>query len=417
MKRAGRFHGLRSLGLAAIAACWPPLGLNVRNRVVEANQATAARGLVQQIVNADTAKVPDIIRAIKTSDRRWTDPELRQIVAEAAENSKEKLHASLALLPVEPGQVEYLYHRLLIANPHELPVIRKALDGHQEELVERLWAVLENTQASPDQRFGAACALAGYVPAGNEERWLSASRFITERLLAPVIKNPSDYAPLLETLRPIRERLLASLSAIFRDEQRPETERSFATNILTDYASDQPAVLADLLMDAGPKAYSAFFPIVRGRQAETVPFSRPRSARKATCTMERSAARCIMAGARYGSRKAGSNRPAGSSPTGSRSARPCCWASSSRLPKSCERRAIARSGSGPMPTAGGPGRRRVEQGRPQAWQDRSRPDPRRKSVRTDRTEPQTKDSSRGCRRICRDGVRWQAGRSLRHRLG
>jgi len=153
MKRAGRFHGLRALGLAVTAALLAAAGLNVRNRVVEANQANAARGLVQQIVNADTARAPDIIRTIKTSDRRWTDPELRQVIAGASENSKEKLHASLALLPVEPGQAEYLYRRLLTADPHELPVIRKALDGHQKELMERLWAVLENTQASPDERF------------------------------------------------------------------------------------------------------------------------------------------------------------------------------------------------------------------------------------------------------------------------
>jgi len=281
MKRSGRLHGLRSLGLATMAALLAVVGLNIRNRVVEANQATAARGLVQQIVSADTAKVPDIIRAIRTSDRRWTDPELRQIGAEASENSREKLHASLALLPAEPGQAEYLYRRLLNANPSELPVIRKALDGHRAELVERLWAVLEETQASPDQRFCAACALAGYMPEVTEERWLSASGFITERLLASVIKNPSDYAPLMETLRPIRKRLLASLSATLRDQQRPETERSFATNILTGYASDQPAVLADLLMDAGPKAYSAFFPIAQGWEAETVPLFQAEIGKKA----------------------------------------------------------------------------------------------------------------------------------------
>ena len=82
MARAGRFHGLRALGLAAAAVVLAAAGLNIRNRVVEANQATAARGLVRQIVSADTAKVPDIIRVIKPSDRRWTDPELRQIGAE-----------------------------------------------------------------------------------------------------------------------------------------------------------------------------------------------------------------------------------------------------------------------------------------------------------------------------------------------
>ena len=282
MKRAARFHGLRSLGLAGITALLAALGVIVRNRVVEVNQATAARGLVQQIESADTAKVPDIIRSVKSGDRRWTDPELRQIIAEAGENSKEKLHASLALLPVEPGQAQYLYYRLLTANPHELPVIRNALDGHQDDLMEKLWAVLENAQASPDRRFAAACALAGYTPGGDQERWVSASRFITERLLALVIKNPSDYAPLLEALRPIRGRLLASLCATVRDEHRPETDRSFATNILTDYASDHPVLLADLLMDAGPSAYSVFFPVVRARQADALPLFRAEIAKEAT---------------------------------------------------------------------------------------------------------------------------------------
>jgi len=282
MRRAGRFHGLRSLGLAAMAGLLAAVGLNIRNRVVDANQAAAARGLVQQIVSADTAKVAEIIRAIKKSDRRWTDPELRRIGAEASENSAEKLHASLALLPVEPGHAEYLYRRLLNANPSELPVIRKALDGHQAELVERLWAVLEDTHSSPDQRFRAACALAGCVPGATDERWSSASSFITAKLLESVSKNPSDYAPLLETLRPIRERLLASMSATVREEQRPETERSFATNILTDYARDQPAVLADLLMDSGSKAYSALFPIVQDQEAKTVPFFQAEIGKKAT---------------------------------------------------------------------------------------------------------------------------------------
>jgi serine/threonine protein kinase len=271
MKRAGRFHGLRALGLAGLAALLAVAGLYAQNRVALANQATAARGLVRQIVNADTAKVPDLILAIKTTDRRWTDPDLRQIIAEAADNSKEKLHAGLALLPVDPGQAEFLYHRLLSADPHELPVIRKALDGHQAVLVERLWTVLENAQDTPDRRFCAACALARYAAGASEKRWSSVSGFITERLLASVIKNPSDYALLLETLRPIRLRLLEPLSAAFRGKQRAEIERSFATSILVDYASDQPAVLADLLMDADRKAYPVLFAAAQSRQAETLP--------------------------------------------------------------------------------------------------------------------------------------------------
>ena len=83
MQRAGRLYGLRSLGLGAVAALLAVVGLNIRSRVNDSNQATAARGLARQIINADTARVPDIIRTIKPSDRRWTDPELRQLAADA----------------------------------------------------------------------------------------------------------------------------------------------------------------------------------------------------------------------------------------------------------------------------------------------------------------------------------------------
>jgi formylglycine-generating enzyme required for sulfatase activity len=282
MKRAGRSHGLRSLALATVAALLAAAGLHLRNRFVEANQAIVATGVVRQIVSADTANVPNIIRAIKPSDRRWTDPELRQLVAIAPENSNDKLHASLALLPVDPSQVEYLYSRLLGADPRQLPVIRKALDGHQKKLVERLWAVLDNTQGSPNDRFAAACGLASYAPGENAQRWLSASSFISEQLLTQVIKNPSNYALLLETLRPIHLRLLASLSATFRNQQRSETDRSFATYILADYARDQPAVVADLLMTAGSKEYEAFFPIAQGGNATTVPLFQDELAKRVT---------------------------------------------------------------------------------------------------------------------------------------
>jgi formylglycine-generating enzyme required for sulfatase activity len=150
-------------------------------------------------------------------------------------------------------------------------VIRQVLSGHQTALVERLWSVLEHPQASADQRFCAACALAGYVPGGNEERWRSASRFITERLLASVIKNPSHYVPLMEMLCPIRERLLPALSTVFRDPNRPETERSFATNILADYAGDNPGALVDVLVDAEPKPFGILYPVAERQSRDTLP--------------------------------------------------------------------------------------------------------------------------------------------------
>ena len=296
--------------------------------MLEANQATAARGLVRQIVSADTAKVPDIIRAIKPSDRRWTDPELKQIGADAPENSKEKLHASLALLPVEPGQVEYLYRRLLNANPDELPVIRKALDGHQAELVDKLWAVLENTQASPDQRFCAACALAGYEPGATEERWLSASGFITktaarvgdqepQRLCAA----PGNPAPDPETTAGFAVRHLPGRAA--------SRHRAVLRHQHPDRLRRRPAGRAGGSADGRRReGVSGLFPVVQGREAETVPLFQAEIGKKATYEWNDPPRDAILGRARLGQRRAGSNRPVGWSPNGLPSARPCRWLSS-----------------------------------------------------------------------------------------
>ena len=274
MRRAGRVHGLRTLALAALIALITWGGY-------EAYGSFQARALVDSLKTASTAEVPDIVKNL-SGYYRWARRPLSDLLSSTKEQSSPHLHASLALLPVDPAQVEYLYNRMLNANPTELPVIREALSGHQWTLIERLWGVLENTQADRDQRFRAAWALAGYVADETEQRWVAASRFITDRLLASVIENPSSYTPLMEMLRPIRKQLLASLATTFRDPQRLKTERYFASNILADYASDQPNLLADLLMDADPKAYAAFLPIAQGQAAKTLPLFQAEISKKAT---------------------------------------------------------------------------------------------------------------------------------------
>ena len=94
---------------------------------------------------------------------------------------------------------------------------------------------------------------------------------ITDQFLTAAINYPGDYATLIETLRPVRKALLIPLARVFRDAGRFESERSFATTILIDYASDDPPLLADLLMDAGPKAYASLFPVAKQQAAGVLP--------------------------------------------------------------------------------------------------------------------------------------------------
>jgi len=80
--------------------------------------------------------------------------------------------------------------------------------------------------------------------------------------------NPIFLGHWLDALRPVRGRLARSLEAIFV-RGGSEAQHELATNILADYAADDPDRLASLLVAADPKAYLALFPIAE-RQAEKV---------------------------------------------------------------------------------------------------------------------------------------------------
>ena len=71
---------------------------------------------------ASTADVPNIVRQLQ-GYQRWANPRLKALVQSAADASREKLHASLALLPFDSSQLPFLERRLLDATPAEAAMI------------------------------------------------------------------------------------------------------------------------------------------------------------------------------------------------------------------------------------------------------------------------------------------------------
>ena len=153
--------------------------------------------------------------------------------------------------------MDYLYDRLLDAEPQETAVVVKGLSGNKGDLTERLWSVMEHPdKGHEDRRLRAAAALAAYDP--QSQRWDGAAGPVVERL---VEVDPAFLAAWMEALRPVRERLLGPLAVVFRDRKEERTaERSLATSVLADYAADRPETLADLLMDADDKQFVVLFP-------------------------------------------------------------------------------------------------------------------------------------------------------------
>ena len=211
---------------------------------------------------AETKNVPQLVEKL-TRLRSWANPLLHRVIENLGEDTKERLHASLALLPVDAGQVNYLLERLLKADPDVLPVVRDALKPHREELVERLWSVLEQFEEE-GQYLQAASALALYAP--SSARWQTVGSKVARAMVRVSAAHLGDW---LNALRPARDKLTAPLATIYREH--PETERKLAFDVLQDYASDQPNVLSNLLMDSEEAHFAVLFEKLKAHQQAVVP--------------------------------------------------------------------------------------------------------------------------------------------------
>src|SRR5262249_38057640 len=121
MRKAARYHAVRALAGAVLLVLVGWGGFEGHGRAPR----PAFRG---RLLDAKPAEVPAIVQEMAPY-RRWLDPLLRDAYreAEAKRDRGKQLHTSLALLPVDATQVEYLHRQLLDAQPHEVPVIGTAL--------------------------------------------------------------------------------------------------------------------------------------------------------------------------------------------------------------------------------------------------------------------------------------------------
>ena len=175
-----------------------------------------SQALLDNLLRAPTEDVPAVV-ADMASYRRWLDEPLRQAYADAEANhdARKQLHASLALLPVDAGQVEYLYGRLLTAEPHEVLVLRDALRPHAETVSERLWALLEDAeqclQASVCGRpVPWRCLRRRRRPLGRRSATMSATALLAENALV--------IGPVGRGLKPVGRHLLPPLAGRLLEE-------------------------------------------------------------------------------------------------------------------------------------------------------------------------------------------------------
>src|SRR5207253_198863 len=81
-------------------------------RFVAQSDAAYAEQLVKGLLQAEDSQVPALVRNLDRY-RKHVDPRLRVVLDDPDSSPTERLHASLALLPVDSGQADYLHARLL----------------------------------------------------------------------------------------------------------------------------------------------------------------------------------------------------------------------------------------------------------------------------------------------------------------
>jgi len=249
MRRAARLHGLRAVAMVVVTtlAGWG---------AIEAYGNGRAAGLVDSLATAETRDVPTIIRQL-AHYRRWANARLKQMLDRSGMQSRDRLHASLALLDSDSSQVDYLADRLLGAAPSTLPILSQALSGHRAELTKRFWTVLQQAKEGEETILPAAAALANYD--SESPLWLEAREKVSQSLVAV---DPSFLGAWRDNLRPVRTSLLDPMAAIFSDKRRPQSEHVVATSTLADYGAGEPTLLADLLLRGDTKDFLTLFPVI-----------------------------------------------------------------------------------------------------------------------------------------------------------
>ncbi len=260
MDQARLVYGMRILTAIVVGNVLVLAAIRVRKGLVdtEALRAEVARSAVNGILTAETETVGEAIRGIAPESRRFTDPRLQTVLANSWSDRKTKLHASLALLPVDSSQVDFLAGRLREATPTELPVLLDSLAPHAQRLIPSLWTDLAGI-SSPDSRtLPIAASLARFDP--ENARWADQASKVVDALVSAEEMTAKSVRG---ELAKVRKFLTPRLAQIFRDRGLPGSRRTVATSLLADYLGDDPALLADLLLVAEPSQFLALFPVAK----------------------------------------------------------------------------------------------------------------------------------------------------------
>jgi len=248
---------IAALLLAMLVGAIAAWRINEKNKRIAENEnrQIEADGLVKRLLQVEASELQDVLADLDPY-RDLTRDDLVAAYEGSEDTSKAKLHTALALLDEEDSALPFLKERLLQVTPVQFGFVRDLLEDHKGDLVKNYWIIAKDSEQDRGRRFQAACVLASYDPENEEWRDRKFADFVAGHLVGVL---PSELLAWRNTLRPVQKHLVPALCTIYRDKSQGEQSRSFATDTLADYLSDDVNGLFELLMDAEPKQFTALF--------------------------------------------------------------------------------------------------------------------------------------------------------------
>ena len=264
MRKAAWGYG-RRLALSFAATAFVMSRIVVHSRETQDREnANTAQGLVQSLLAANTADVGTLIPEIDKY-REWATPQLREVVDRRDSSDKQRINASLALLPVDAGQEDFIADRLRDAKVEDLPVMIALLQPHKDRLQPFLWETIKS--GTSGRRLRAAAALAAYDP--QNPQWQECAFSISDGLLSVSLGEANSWIGLF---KPVGVQLAEPLKSRYRDRRaNRDTERTVAAVALAAYLPNEPKVLTELALLADTEQqFLPFLDAIRSRKGAEI---------------------------------------------------------------------------------------------------------------------------------------------------
>lgn len=262
MSAATRYYTIREFILVTIVILG---GFSARSFYLH----TRAKHVVKTLLAADAASIEPVIAEFNTL-RPWAEPLLHKKIAAAPNGSLIELNSLLALHDLDEAQLGRLLDRLLHMDAYRLQVLLPQLRADPDKVKKRLWPLIEQAGTESCCLLNAASILVAFeAPTADPAQWTHAGKRLAETLIAELATNIRQFVPFTEMLYPAREAMIEPLALIARDPSRAESERTLATGILADYASDRADILVALLLDADASTFNGLFTTLKSNKEAT----------------------------------------------------------------------------------------------------------------------------------------------------